>query len=128
VELKVRGIRGATIAKANTEEAIASSVEELLQKIEQANQLQPEDIVCVFFTATADLDAIFPAKAARIKRPHWQYVPLLDLQQMKVEGDLPRCIRILIQVNTTKCQSAMVHCYLEATEKLRPDLKVTEVF
>jgi chorismate mutase len=127
VEWKVRGIRGATIAQENTETAIAEAVEQLLQKIEQANQLKPEDIVCVFFTATPDLDAIFPAKAARIKRPDWQYVPLLDLQQMRVYGDLPYCIRVLIQVNTTKSQSAMVHCYLGETEKLRPDLKITKV-
>lgn len=122
MEWNVRGIRGAITAQANTEDAIKEAVKDLLDAIEKHNQFKPEDIVCVFFTATNDLDATFPAKVARKARPQWQYVPLLDLQQMYVQGDLKYCIRILMQINTDKSQLDIVHCYLGDAENLRPDL------
>lgn len=125
MEWKVRGIRGAITAKANTEEAIDKAVRQLLEAIETQNQFEPEDIVCIFFTATQDLDTTFPAKAARKIRPQWQYVPLLDLQQMHVEWDLKFCIRILIQINTNKPQSEIHHCYLGEAENLRRDLSTS---
>lgn len=121
MEWKVRGIRGATTVSENTPKAIAEAVTELLDEIEAHNQFTPEEIICVFFTATADIDAIFPAAIAR-KRPGWDCVPLLDLQQMQVQGSLPYCIRILMQVNTPQPQSAIVHCYLRQAKELRPDL------
>ena len=123
MEWKVRGIRGATTVAENTVLAMAEAVNELLDEMEAHNQFQAEDIVCVFFTTTADLDAIFPAAVAR-KRPGWNCVPLLDLQQMHVQESLKRCIRILIQVNTSLPQSAMVHRYLRQAQALRPDLDV----
>ncbi len=121
MQWKVRGIRGATTVSENTPEAIANAVTELLDEIELHNQFTPEEIICVFFTATADIDAVFPAAIAR-KRPGWDCVPLLDLQQMQVQGSLSRCIRILMQVNTLQPQSAIVHCYLRQAKELRPDL------
>ena len=126
MEWKVRGIRGAITAKANTKEAIEKAVKDLLTEIKEHNQfIKSEDIVCVFFTATSDLKATFPAKVARSICPEWQYVPLLDLQQMQVEGDLELCIRILIQINTDKPQSEIVHCYLGKAENLRADLNTS---
>ncbi|GAB4546258.1 MAG: chorismate mutase [Pleurocapsa sp.] len=121
VEWKVRGIRGATTVTSNSIEAIKEAVTELLDEIEAHNQLDPQEIICVFFTATSDLNATFPAAVAR-QRPGWDRVPLLDLQQMHVDGSLKRCIRILIQVNTLQPQSAMVHRYLRQAQALRPDL------
>ena len=121
MEWKVRGIRGATTVTENTVLAIKNATNELLDEIEAHNQFQPDDLVCVFFTATADLDAIFPAAVAR-SRPGWNFVPLIDLQQMEVQGSLERCIRILIQVNTAIPQSAIAHCYLRKAQNLRPDL------
>ena len=121
MEWKVRGIRGATTVEENTEIALADAVNELLAEIEAHNQFDPSDIVCVFFTTTADLNAIFPAAAAR-SRPGWNYVPLIDLQQMHVRDSLERCIRVLIQLNTTLPQSKMVHRYLRNARILRPDL------
>ena len=121
MEWKVRGIRGATTATENTAKAITEAVIELLDDIETHNQLDPKEIICVFFTTTSDLDAIFPAAAAR-QRANWDSVPLLDLQQMQVEGSLQRCIRVLIQVNTLCTQSAMIHRYLRGAKTLRPDL------
>ena len=122
-EWRVRGIRGATTVTENTATTISDAVHELLAEIEAHNSFQPEDIVCVFFTVTTDLDAIFPAAAAR-KRPGWDCVPLIDLQQMHVEGSLQRCIRVLIQVNTTVSQTAIVHRYLQRASALRPDLDI----
>lgn len=123
MEWKVRGIRGATTVTENTEVAMAIAVNELLDELETYNLFQPDDLVCVIFTVTTDLDAVFPAAAAR-KRPGWNYVPLIDLQQMDVKGSLPRCIRVLIQVNTSLPQSAMIHRYLHQAQSLRPDLDI----
>lgn len=123
MDWKVRGIRGATTVTENTAAAMATAINELLDEIEAHNLFKPEDIVCVFFTVTADLDAMFPAAAAR-KRPGWNHVPLIDLQQMHVAGSLERCIRVLVQVNTLLPHSAITHCYLRQARTLRPDLDI----
>ena len=123
MEWKVRGIRGATTVAENTPVAMTLAVNELLDEIEAHNIFKPQDLVCVIFTVTADLDAMFPAAAAR-KRPGWNYVPLIDLQQMHVAGSLERCIRVLAQVNTALPQSAITHRYLHQAQALRPDLNI----
>mgnify|MGYP003873744747 CR=1 FL=1 len=123
VEWQVRGIRGATTVTENTVAAMSDAVHELIAEIEAHNLFRPEDIVCVFFTVTTDLDAMFPAAAAR-KRPGWDHVPLIDIQQMNVKDSLKRCIRVLIQVNTSVQQSAIVHRYLRDAQTLRPDLDI----
>ncbi|ACK64491.1 chorismate mutase [Rippkaea orientalis PCC 8801] len=123
---KVRGIRGATTASDNTEQAIGEAVRELLDEIETQNQLDPEEIVSATFTATPDLDAVFPAAIAR-QRPHWQNVPLLDVQQMQVKDSLPRCIRVLIHINTPKLQKEIHHSYLRGAYNLRPDLQLSQI-
>ncbi|HHP7230000.1 MAG TPA: chorismate mutase [Xenococcaceae cyanobacterium] len=125
MEWKVRGIRGATTVAKNSRENIQEAVTELLDEIETHNQFEAEDIICVFFTVTSDLNSLFPAAIAR-NRPGWDKVPLLDLQQMYVPGSLEQCIRVLIQVNTLQPQSAIIHCYLRDAEKLRPDLSLKE--
>lgn len=117
---KVRAIRGATTAAENTVEAMTIAVEELLDAIEERNQLNPEEIVSVTFSVTQDLDAIFPAAIAR-QRLHWDNVPLLDVQQMNVQGSLERCIRVLIYVNTPHPQREMLHVYLRHASNLRPE-------
>lgn len=120
---KVRAIRGATTASDNTIEAIRDAVTELLNEIEKHNRLDPDEIISVIFTATKDLDAIFPAAIAR-ERPTWNSVPLLDVQQMHVQGSLSRCIRILIQVNVPSATLEIVHTYLRDAKHLRPDLSL----
>ncbi|AKV69381.1 MULTISPECIES: chorismate mutase [Microcystis] len=126
VQWKVRAIRGATTVTANTIEAIREAVTELLEAIEIHNSLDPDDIVSIIFTATQDLDAIFPAAIAR-ERPHWQNVPLLDVQQMHVVGSLDKCIRVILHVNTPKLQSEMQHVYLQGAKNLRPDWQISPV-
>ena len=119
---KVRGIRGATTAKENTPEAMREALKELLKELMDENHLEPDNIVSVIFTATPDLNAIFPARIAR-ELPGWDHIPLLDVQQMQVEGEknLKLCIRVLIQVNTTQTQSEINHIYLRDAKILRPD-------
>ena len=120
--MRTRGIRGATTAQANTIEAMQEAITELLTKIEQENELDCENVASVTFTATPDLDATFPAAVARKGNPHWDNVPLLDVQQMQVKGSLEKCIRVLIHWNTTKPQEAIRHIYLRGAAHLRPDL------
>lgn len=123
---KVRAIRGATTASENSIEAIKESLQELLDEIESRNDFDPEEVVSVIFTATCDLNAIFPAAIAR-QRPRWENIPLLDLQQMEVENSLKRCIRVLIHVNTPKPQAQMYHSYLRGAKNLRPDWNLAQV-
>jgi chorismate mutase len=121
VEWRVRAIRGATTATENSVEAIRIAVTELLDELEVRNQLDPSDIISATFSVTRDLDAIFPASIAR-ERPRWQSVPLLDVQQMHVEGSLKRCIRFLIHVNSPVSHQEIHHPYLRQAQLLRPDL------
>lgn len=126
MEWKVRAIRGATTASANTKEAIREAVVELLDALEARNTINPHHIVSVTFSVTRDLDAIFPASVAR-ERPLWDDVPLLDVQQMYVKGSLERCIRILIHLNVAEPQPLIHHTYLRQAQHLRPDWSVAEV-
>ena len=117
---RVRAIRGATTATANTIPAITEAVTELLNELETYNQLDHQEIVSVMFTTTRDLDAIFPAAIAR-QRPNWQDIILLDVQQMQVPGSLERCIRFLIHFNTPCPDLKIYHPYLRHARNLRPD-------
>jgi chorismate mutase len=125
VEWRVRAIRGATTASDNTVEAIREAVTELLDELDAHNQLDPQDIISVTFTATRDLDAIFPAAIAR-ERPNWDNVALLDVQQMHVDGSLERCIRFLIHVNVP-VSLEIYHPYLRGAKNLRPDWSLAQV-
>jgi chorismate mutase len=118
--MTVRGVRGATIAAANTREAILAATHELLSALVQANDLREPDIASVFFTVTPDLNAAFPARAARDQG--WMDVALLDAQAPAVDGDLPRCVRVLIHWNTELTPAELKHVYLHEARKLRPDL------
>ncbi|MFB2917341.1 MULTISPECIES: chorismate mutase [Aerosakkonema] len=120
MEWRVKAIRGATTASENSVEAIREAVTELLDELEKHNHLDPNDIISAIFSATRDLDAIFPAAIAR-RRPGWENVPLLDVQQMHVPGDLDRCIRFLIHVNLPYPHVKIYHPYLRKAQNLRPD-------
>ncbi|MDB9514812.1 chorismate mutase [Kamptonema animale CS-326] len=126
VEWRVRAIRGATTASENSVEAIADAVRELLDELEGLNDLDPEMIISVTFSVTRDLDAIFPAAIAR-DRPRWANVPLLDVQQMHVEGSLQRCIRFLIHINLPENHTQIYHPYLRGAKNLRPDWNLASV-
>lgn len=122
---RVRAIRGATTAAENSVDAIREVVAELLDDIEARNQLDLAEVVSVTFSVTRDLTVIFPAAIAR-ERSHWQTVPLLDVQQMHVEGDLQRCIRCLIHFNTPDPNVEIHHSYLREARNLRPDWSLAQ--
>ena len=115
--LACRGLRGATTAEENTREAIVEATKELLEHLVDANGLDTDSLAAVLFTTTRDLNAEFPAVAAR--QMGWEYVPLLDSHEMEVPGSLPMCIRILMLVNTEKRPEEMAHQYLRGAKNLR---------
>ena len=117
---QLRALRGATTVSANSCEAIAEAVAELLDALVQRNGLEGEQVLSVTFSVTADLDACFPAANAR-RRPGWDAVALLDCQQMAVQGDLPRCIRLLAHA-WLAAGRPVCHAYLREATRLRPDL------
>lgn len=121
MDWQIRAIRGATTVSENSAEAIAQAVTEMLDALESNNQLDPTQIVSVTFSVTRDLDAIFPAAIART-RPRWDTVPLLDVQQMHVQGSLPLCIRLMAHTYLAVSQSEVKHAYLRGARNLRPDL------
>jgi chorismate mutase len=120
-----RGIRGAITVEENTAVAIKSAVRMLLERIVAANALDVADIASVIFTATLDLDAVYPAVAAR--EMGWVNTPLLCVQEMTVQGNLPRCIRVLFHWNTECAQADVHHIYLGEARALRPDLANNEL-
>lgn len=116
----VRGIRGAVTADSNKKEEIIEKTKELLITLKKENDFKIEDIVSILFSVTSDLNAAFPARAAR--ELGWDRVPLLDMQEIEVPDSLPKCIRVLIQINCQKSQTEIKHCYLRGAETLRKDL------
>jgi chorismate mutase len=116
--MRSRGVRGATTATANTREAICSATQELLRRLIEANEIPMEEIASAFFTVTDDLDAEYPALAAR--EIGWVNVPLLCAREIAVPGGLDRCIRVLLHVNTKKTQEQIRHIYLREAAILRP--------
>jgi chorismate mutase len=114
-----RGIRGATTVEANTREAILEGTRELLLQIIEANNLRMEEVGSAIFSTTPDLNAEFPALAAR--QLGWHDVALMCGHEMAVPGALDRCIRILIHWNTPKLQHEIVHVYIKGAVNLRPE-------
>jgi chorismate mutase len=117
--MPIRGVRGATVAAADTDHAIRSATRELLLGLIEANKLQAEDIASVFFSVTPDLTAEAPARAAR--ELGWDETAMLCLSEMPVPGMPERCIRVLIHWNTYARQNQIHHVYLHAAAQLRPD-------
>ncbi|MEC8214080.1 MAG: chorismate mutase [Cyanobacteriota bacterium] len=117
--LRLVGVRGATTCPANTTTDIRHAVRELINALVSRNGIKPTDIVSVTFSVTADLDACFPAAEAR-QREGWDSVALLDCQQMSVQSDLCRCIRVMAHVWLPPDQTPQ-HPYLGEASRLRPD-------
>jgi len=120
-----RGIRGATTADANTSEAILDATRELLEQLIQANEIDSADVCSAIFTTTPDLNADFPALAAR--QLGWHDVALMCGHEMVVPDALQGCIRILIHLNTTKTQAQIRHVYIKGAKNLRPDRSISFV-
>ncbi len=119
-----RGVRGATTVTENTAESIAAAARDLIEQIIKANDIRPEDIASVFFTTTADLNADYPALAARQLGPGWLDVALMCSHEMSVPHGLKRCLRVLIHWNTTRRADEIKHIYIRGAVILRPDRSV----
>lgn len=115
-----RGVRGATTVTSNTREEILRATRQMLALMIRRNGIEPTDIASALFTVTNDLDAEFPALAAR--QLGWLEVPMLCGYEIKVPGSLPLCIRVLVHWITDKKQSEIEHIYIHDAVKLRPDL------
>ena len=116
----VRGVRGATTIEANTVEAVLEATQELLSSMVEANDIDAEDVASALFTTTPDVNAEFPAVAAR--EMGWEHVALLCGHEMSVPKALKMCLRILIHVNTDKPAKEIRHIYLRGATALRPDI------
>ena len=116
--MTARGIRGATTVAANDRLEILARTRELLEVLVRLNDLRSEDVASIWFTVTADLDAEFPAFAAR--ELGWTEVPLMCGREIPVSGALGKCIRVLITWNTTKTQGEVRHAFLHEARSLRP--------
>jgi len=103
----------------NTKEAIIAATKELLQKMIKINEIEISDVACILFTTTSDLNAAFPAAAARALG--WTQVPLLCGHEMNVPGSLSGCLRVLVLFNTNKRNEDIVHVYLGDAETLRDE-------
>jgi chorismate mutase len=118
--MPVRGIRGATTVSKNTRDDIIAATKELLTAMVEANEIDPDDVASAWFTTTSDVNAEFPAVAAR--QLGWTSVPLMCGHEMSVPGSLPLCVRILLHWNTEKGAHDVRHLYLREASRLRPDL------
>ena len=115
-----RGVRGATTIDRNEREDILAATRQLLGLMVRTNDIEPRDIASAQFTTTPDINAEFPALAAR--QLGWLDVPLLCGHEMAIPGSLPLCIRVLLHWNTDKPQQEVEHVYVREAKRLRPDL------
>ena len=119
--LMCRGVRGAITVASNDEDEILEATRELLQALIASNDMKVEDIASAYFTTTQDLNATYPAYAAR--QLGWCDAAQLCGHEMDVPGGLPRCVRVLIHWNTRKSAAEISHVYLRDARSLRPDRK-----
>lgn len=119
--MTVRALRGATTVDVDDAQTVIARTTELLQDLLSRNAARPQDLISVIFTATPDLVSEFPAAAARsLGIPD---VPLLCATEIAVPGAVPRCIRVLIHLHTTRTREELQHLYLHGASHLREDLR-----
>lgn len=118
--MSCRGVRGATTVETNSREQILDETRKLLALMIRFNGIRSEDVASATFTVTRDLNAEFPALAAR--QLGWLDVPMLCSYEIAVEGSLSKCIRILLHWNTDQAQADVTHVYIQGAQRLRPDL------
>lgn len=120
MSVRVRGVRGATTVDHNTAEEVLAATAHLLQALIKANEIIEDDVASVIFTTTPDLDAAFPAKAARDLG--WHRTALMGAQEVGVPNGILKCIRILIHWNTERTLDEIQHVYMRGAMALRPDM------
>jgi chorismate mutase len=117
-----RGVRGATTVTENTAEAILEGTRELLQQMIDSNHIVQDDVASVWFTTTPDVNAEYPALAAR--QLGWHDAALMCSHEMAVPKGLKMCIRVLIHWNTTLGLTEIQHVYIRGAVNLRPDRSI----
>lgn len=115
-----RGVRGAVTVSADDRDEILQATRQMVALLVRRNGIETTDLASAQFTVTKDINAEFPALAAR--QLGWTDVPLLCGYEISVPGSLPRCIRVLLLWNTDRAQSEIEHVYLHEAKALRPDL------
>jgi chorismate mutase len=118
--MAVRALRGATTIDEDTPGQIRERMKALMATVFERNALVNDDVVSVFVTATADIHSLHPATAAR--EFGLDDVAFLGAQEAVIEGTLPRCVRLLLLVETDRPREALRHVFLEGATVLRPDL------
>jgi chorismate mutase len=118
--VSVRAVRGATTVDADTPDSIRERVVALLEQVLKQNGLSEDDIISILFTATEDIVSTFPATAARSMG--LGAVPLICARELAITGSVPRCIRVMLHVNTERSRNDIHHVYLEGAKGLRDDL------
>lgn len=117
--MQCRGVRGATTVPEDSREEILKATRELLALMIRLNGIDAREVASAIFTTTTDVNAEFPALAAR--QLGWYDVALLCMHELDVPGSLRRCIRILLHWNTEKSAEEMIHVYVRDAVALRPD-------
>ncbi|THE15089.1 chorismate mutase [Bacillus timonensis] len=121
----IRGIRGATTIENNDKQEILTATEKLLRVMISENKIDAEDVAQIVFSVTDDIDAAFPAAAAR-QIDGWSFVPVMSMREIPVPGSLPMCIRVMMTVNTAAKQEEIQHIYQGGAIVLRPDLSTVK--
>lgn len=116
----VRALRGATTFDRDETGHVSERVVELVSEMLDRNGVDHDDVISVIFTATEDLTCTFPAAAAR--RIGLGDVPLLCARELSIEGAMPRCVRVLMHVDTGRSRQELRHVYLYEARALRDDL------
>ena len=118
----VRGVRGATCVTADEPALIREAARELLSELLRRNEITRfDDVISAVFTTTEDLNSAFPAEAAR--ELGMNQVPLLCAREIPVPGSMPRCIRVLLHINSERSPQQIEHVYLREAQRLRPDIR-----
>lgn len=116
-----RGIRGATTVTKNNEQEILLHTQHLLEEMITKNNIDATSVSHVFISVTDDINATFPAKALR-QIEGWTYVPVMCMKEIDVPQSLPKCIRVMMVVQTNTPQESVQHIFHREAIKLRPDL------
>ena len=118
--MNIVSVRGAITVVENKREEILKSTQELLMEIEKKNNLNKDNVICILFSSTKDLNAEYPAKAARLLG--YTQCALMCFNEMEVVGSMKKCIRVMVLYEDTLEQKDVKHIYLKDTKALRPDL------
>ncbi|MFI7589342.1 chorismate mutase [Spongisporangium articulatum] len=122
--MAVRAVRGATQVDVDDKEHVLRRTRELLQEVLSANKIEHDDVISIVFSATRDVSSVAPAVAARqlgLEEP-----ALFCLQEMYVEGSMPRVVRLMLHVETELARADVQNVYLRGTELLRADVPTFE--